>query len=100
MASKKEEPFWYKYQKEYYFGDKKLREVNYNSRPVKMKKSPLNTLKRRVNRMLTQPFRLNDVEGHPEWVDVSVTGGSTISYMGENRNKFLQKVMNEQERIK
>ncbi|MBP5679188.1 MAG: hypothetical protein J6X28_05150 [Bacilli bacterium] len=92
------EPFWYKYQKETYFGDKKLREVTYNSRPMKMKKSPLETLKKRVNRMLNKPFCWTDVEGQPEWLDVNIRGGSTISYMGNDKNKFLQKVMNVQKR--
>ena len=96
VAGPKEEPFWYKYQKEVFLGDKKIREKTYDSRPkrVGMKTNQLDTLKRRVNRMLNEnPFCWTDVEDQPEWVDVNIRGGSTISYMGDNRQKFLKKVL-------
>ena len=102
VAGKAEDPFWYKYQKEYYLGDIKLSEVNYDSRPRRLgvKKTQLESLRKKVNRMLTAPFCRVDVENSPEWVDISIRGGSTISYMGENKEKFLQKVLETKKEVK
>ena len=98
VAGRKEEPFWYMYQKEYFFGNKKLREVKQTSRPLEMKKSTLETLRRRTDRLLTNSFSYEEVENQPEWLDVNIDGGSTISYIGEHKEMFLQKVMNKSRR--
>ena len=102
VAGKKEDPFWFKYQKEYFLGNKKLTEINYNSSrstKVGMSATQLEELKKRVDKMLTQPFCWVDVEDNPEWVDVNVRGGSTISYMGDHKEKFLQKVLGTNKRV-
>ena len=99
MAAQQEEPFWYKHQTEYFIGDKKIRETNFNSKKLGVSSKQLETLKKRVSKVLeSAPFCYTDVEGQPEWVDFNVRGGSTISYMGKDRQKFLQKVMNMNEK--
>ena len=93
------ESFWYKHQTQYFIGDKKIKETNYNSKKVGVPTNLLEDLKKRVNKVLeSAPFCYTDVENQPEWVDFNVRGGSTISYMGNHRNKFLQKVMNMDEK--
>ena len=93
------EAFWYKHQTEYFIGNKKIKETNYNSKKLGVSSEQLGDLKKRVNKLLeSAPFCYTDVEDQPEWVDFNVRGGSTISYMGENREKFLQKVMNMNEK--
>jgi len=100
VAGKKEEPFWFKDQKEYYFGDKKITESNYNSksRKVRVSKNQLELLKRKINKMMEEPFCWVDVEENEQWLDINFRGGSTISYMGNDRAKFFQKVLGIEER--
>lgn len=96
VAQKKNEPYWYKYQKEVFFGKKKIREVNYDRRPKRlgMKTRQFNSLKKRVQRLLQdKAFSWADVENQPGWVEVVARGGSSITYLGEDKQKFLQKVI-------
>ena len=99
VAQQKEQPFWYKHQTEYFIGDKKIKETNFNSKKLSVSSNQLEELKKRVNKILESgPFCMTDVEDQPEWVDFNVRGGSIISYMGKDRQKFLQKVMNMNEK--
>ncbi len=103
VAGEKSEPYWYKYQKEVFYGNKKIREINYDSRPkkVRVSKNQLSSLRKRVNKMINErPYIWHDVESQPEWLDVEIKGGSTISYMGEDKKKFLKKVLGVNEEVK
>ncbi len=93
VAGEQEDSFWYLYQKEYFLGNKKITERNYNSRKLGMSKEQLDSLRNRVDNILTEPFCWTDDVENPEWVEVSTRGGSTISYMGQNKEKFLKKVI-------
>ena len=95
VAGAKEDPFWYLYQKQYYLGNTKLCEKNYNSksRRFRMDVSQLDTLKKIADRLMNEPFCWTDDEKSPEWVEVSNKSGSSISYMGQHKEKFLQKVI-------
>ena len=96
------EPFWYLYQKEYFLGDKKIGEQNYNSKTKEVGLNPnqMNVLRKRVNKMLIDPFCYVDDDKNKEWLNVEIRGGSSISYMGDNREKFLQKVIENKPRTR
>lgn len=89
------DPFSYTYQKAYYYGNKKLSESKHASVPRKGKMGPtqLEQLRKIVDKMLTGAFCWTDNEENSNWLDVTVRGGSTIIYKGNDKEKFLQKVM-------
>ena len=88
------DPFSYTCQKEYYFGDKKIGETNYNSNNPKRKISlgakRLQKLKKKANRVLNKAFCY--VEGD-SGIDVSISGGSSIIYRGNQKQDFMEKVL-------
>ena len=92
VAGKKEDPFSYIYQKEYYLGDKILGQKRYNSRAnkIRMPKNQFLSLKKRVNKLLDKTFCYVDEDYN---VDIVIKGGSTITYNGENKQYFLEKVL-------
>ena len=92
MVAKENNPFSYTYQKEYYYGEKKLGEYNYDSRQRKtiLTKSQFKELKKKVDKMLQRAFCFVDDDFN---VEVVVKGGSTINYQGRNKEKFLEKVL-------
>ena len=53
-----------------------------------------------VNKMLIDPFCYVDDDKNKEWLNVEIRGGSSISYMGDNREKFLQKVIENKPRTR
>ena len=92
VAAKEEDPFSYTYQKEYYFGEKRIGKISYksNSRKILLEPTQLHSLKKRVNKMLNRAFCYVDDAEH---VEVVVRGGSTIKYTGAHKNEFMEKVL-------
>ena len=92
VAGKKEDPFSYTYQKEYFYGEKKLGEKNYNSSSKKLLLEPnqLHSLQKRANKMLQKAYCFVEEDCN---VDVVIRGGSTIKYTGSNKEGFMQKVL-------
>ena len=102
-AGPAEEPYWYMYQKQVFLGKLKLRDVTYHNKPKKIGVSTgqLKSLKKAVSKMINgKSFKCEDVENQPEWVDINIPGGSSISYTGENRQKFLKKVLGVEDRVR
>jgi hypothetical protein len=102
VAGETREPFWYLYQKEYFLGNKKIGEHNYNSKTKKvgLNSKQMNVLRKRVDKMLNEPFCYVDDDNNEEWLNVEIRGGSSISYMGEHKNKFLEKVIDNNPRTR
>ena len=102
VAGEIREPFWYLYQKEYFLGNKKIGEQNFNSKTKKvgLNSKQMNVLRKRVDKMLNEPFCYVDDDNNEEWLNVEIRGGSSISYMGEHKNKFLEKVIDNNPRTR
>ena len=102
VAGETREPFWYLYQKEYFLGNKKIGEQNFNSKTKKvgLNSKQMNALRKRVDKMLNEPFCYVDDNNNEEWLNVEIRGGSSISYMGEHKNKFLEKVIDNNPRTR
>ena len=87
------DPFSYTYQREFYLGDKKIGQTNYNSN-VKRKLSfgsrRLKELKKKTNKALNRAFSY--IEGE-EGIDVQISGGSSITYRGNQKEQFMEKVL-------
>ena len=92
VASKKEDPFSYTHQKEYFYGKRKFWETNYNSNSKKIiiPKSNLEALIKRTDKLLKGAFSYVDDLNN---VDVVIRGGSTINYSGNNPEVFMDKVL-------
>ena len=92
VASPKEDPFSYTYQKEYFYGKKKIWETNYNSnsKRIIMPNSNLESLTKKADKMLKGAFCFVDDQNN---VDVVIKGGSTINYNGNNPEVFIDKVL-------
>ena len=95
VAGEPEDPYLYFHQTQYYFGKNKISDrMDFNHpRMGKVGPTELNRLKKTVQRILQNPFEWNENPNNKSWLDVSVQNGSTIAYRGENKEKFLQKVM-------
>ena len=102
VAGETKEPFWYLYQKEYFLGNKKIGEQNFNSKTKKvgLNSKQMSVLRKRVDKMLNEPFCYVDDDNNEEWLNVEIRGGSSISYMGEHKNKFLEKVIDNNPRTR
>ncbi len=102
VAGEIREPFWYLYQKEYFLGNKKIGEQNFNSKTKKvgLNSKQMNALRKRVDKMLNEPFCYVDDANNEEWLNVEIRVGSSISYMGEHKNKFLEKVIDSNPRTR
>ena len=102
VAGETKEPFWYLYQKEYFLGNKKIGEQNFNSKTKKLgvNSSQLDVLRKRVDKMLSKPFCYVDDEKNEEWLNVEIRGGSSISYLGDHKQKFLEKVIDNNPRTR
>ena len=93
VIGNKTDPFSFKYQKEYYFGDKKIGETNYNSntkRKISIGTRRLKELKKKADKALTKAFCY--VEGD-SGIDISISGGSSIIYRGNQKEDFMEKVL-------
>ena len=95
VAGEPEDPYLYFHQTQYYFGNNNISDRTTFKHPRMGKVGPteLNQLKKAVQRILQNPFEWNENPENNSWLDVSAQNGSTIAYRGENKDKFLQKVM-------
>ena len=93
LGEQSQDPFSYTYQKEYYIGDKKIGQTRYNSnvkRKIFMGKTRLQELKKKADKALNKAFSY--VEGK-DMIDVAISGGSSITYRGNQKNDFMEKVL-------
>ena len=93
LGEQNPDPFSYTYQKEYFFGDRKLGQTQYSSstkRKISMGKTRLQELKKQADKALNKAFSY--VEGK-DMVDVAISGGSSIIYRGNQKEEFLEKVL-------
>ena len=92
VSGKKEDPFSYTYQKEYYYGMNKIGERKYDStsRKLLMNKNQLKSLKKKVDKALNKAFCYVEEDG---MVDVAISGGSTILYKGNHPETFKTKIL-------
>ncbi len=95
VMGEREDPYLYFHQTQYYFGKNKISDRTDFKHPRMGKVGPteLNQLKKAVQKILQNPFEWKENPENKSWLDVSVQNGSTIAYRGENKEKFLQKVM-------
>lgn len=87
------DPFSYTYQREFYLGDKKIGQTNYNSnvkRKLSFGSKRLKELKKKTNKALNRAFSY--IEGE-EGIDVQISGGSSITYRGNQKEQFMEKVL-------
>ena len=87
------DPFSYTYQREFYLGDKKIGQTNYNSnvkRKLSFGSKRLKELKKKTNKALNRAFSY--IEGE-DGIDVQISGGSSITYRGNQKEQFMEKVL-------
>ena len=92
VGAKINNDFSFTCQKEYYFNRKKIKEDKYDnfSNKIILGKEANKKLKREVKKLMNRPFSFIDDE---KTVNVVIKGGSTINYSGNNKQKFMKKIL-------